>query len=168
MSTYTNCSIELIGTGEQDGTWGLTTNDNLSAIEQLVVGQATLPTTSFSSNQATLTFVASNELQNARAYSINVTATLTGAGTLIVPNVPKTYVIHNNSVGGFSLRLSIFGLSPSNVYVYPGQSLAIYCSGTVIAPIGAVTPVFTIPASAPSLATSHAMTFEHKIGRAHV
>jgi hypothetical protein len=41
-STYsTNLKIELIGTGEQAGTWGNTTNTNLgTALEQAVVGKA--------------------------------------------------------------------------------------------------------------------------------
>jgi hypothetical protein len=46
-STYsTNLKIELIGTGEQAGTWGTTTNTNLrtpgtyQGFEQAVVGKA--------------------------------------------------------------------------------------------------------------------------------
>ena len=39
MSTYSNLAIELIGTGEQDGTWGTTTNVNLgTALEEAIVG----------------------------------------------------------------------------------------------------------------------------------
>ena len=38
MSTYSNLAIELIGTGEQDGTWGTTTNVNLgTALEEAIV-----------------------------------------------------------------------------------------------------------------------------------
>ena len=42
-STYsTNLKIELIGTGEQVGTWGATTNDNFSNVfEQAIVGRGT-------------------------------------------------------------------------------------------------------------------------------
>jgi hypothetical protein len=41
-STYsTNLKIELIGTGEQAGIWGTTTNSNLgTALEQAIVGKA--------------------------------------------------------------------------------------------------------------------------------
>jgi hypothetical protein len=41
-STYsTNLKLELIGTGEQAGTWGTTTNTNLgTALEQAIVGKA--------------------------------------------------------------------------------------------------------------------------------
>ena len=40
-STYSDLKIELIGTGEQDGTWGATTNANLgTAIEEAITGSA--------------------------------------------------------------------------------------------------------------------------------
>ena len=41
MSTYSsNLKIELIGTGEQAGTWGVTTNSNFSNVfEQALVGR---------------------------------------------------------------------------------------------------------------------------------
>ena len=44
MSTYsTNLKIELIGTGEQVGTWGTTTNSNFSNVfEQSIVGRVTV------------------------------------------------------------------------------------------------------------------------------
>ena len=44
MSTYsTNLKIELIGDGEQSGTWGSTTNGNLGTVlEQAIVGKATV------------------------------------------------------------------------------------------------------------------------------
>jgi hypothetical protein len=38
-STYSNLGIELIGTGDQSGTWGTTTNTNLgTALEEAIVG----------------------------------------------------------------------------------------------------------------------------------
>jgi hypothetical protein len=38
-STYSDLKIELIGTGEQVGTWGSTTNVNLgTALEEAIVG----------------------------------------------------------------------------------------------------------------------------------
>ena len=42
-STYTlNNGIELIGTGEQSGTWGDTTNTNLSLLDTALDGQVTV------------------------------------------------------------------------------------------------------------------------------
>jgi hypothetical protein len=65
-STYsTNLKIELIGTGEQAGTWGTTTNSNLgTALEQAIVGKADV---TMSSTTITLTLSNSNAAQDARA-----------------------------------------------------------------------------------------------------
>jgi hypothetical protein len=52
-STYSDLKIELIGTGEQVGTWGATTNTNLgTAIEEAITGSADV---TFSSADVTLT-----------------------------------------------------------------------------------------------------------------
>jgi hypothetical protein len=64
-STYSAIKIELIGTGDQSGTWGDTTNANLgTAIEQAIVGKADI---TVSSTSVTLTLTDSNALQDARA-----------------------------------------------------------------------------------------------------
>jgi hypothetical protein len=56
-STYsTNLKIELIGTGEQAGTWGNTTNSNLgTALEQAIVGKADVTMSSTRSRSRLLT-----------------------------------------------------------------------------------------------------------------
>ena len=41
-STYTNSGIEKIGSGEQAGTWGTTTNNNLDIIDKAINGVQTL------------------------------------------------------------------------------------------------------------------------------
>jgi hypothetical protein len=71
-STYsTNLKIELIGTGEQAGTWGTTTNSNLgTALEQAIVGKADV---TMSSTTITLTLSNSNAAQDARAIYLNLT-----------------------------------------------------------------------------------------------
>ena len=57
-STYSNLKIELIGTGDQSGTWGVTTNTNLgTAIEEAITGSANV---TFSSADVTLTLTNTN------------------------------------------------------------------------------------------------------------
>ena len=93
MSTFSNLKFELIGTGEQSGTWGTTTNTNIgTAIEQALVGMATLETGDFTSNVATLSLSDTNALQDARALCLNITATLSAAGTINVPAIEKPYI----------------------------------------------------------------------------
>jgi hypothetical protein len=63
-STYSDLKIELIGTGEQVGSWGSTTNVNLgTALEEAIVESADV---SFSSIDVTLTLTNTNATQSAR------------------------------------------------------------------------------------------------------
>jgi hypothetical protein len=88
-STFSTLKIELIGDGEQSGTWGNTTNNNWGSsssgsrgLEQAVVGMATLITADFSTNAYTMPYADSNAAQDFRALVLNITATLSGAGTV--------------------------------------------------------------------------------------
>ena len=81
-STYTDLKVELIGTGEQSGSWGTTTNTNLgTALEEAIVGTVDV---TFSSGTVTLTLSNSNATQSARHLRLNLTGTSGGAQNLIV------------------------------------------------------------------------------------
>ena len=128
-STYSNLKFELIGTGEQSGSWGSTTNTNLgTAIEQAIVGMATLATGDFTSNVATLTLTDTNAAQNARALCLNITATLSAAGTVNVPAIQKPYIIINNSSGGYAVTVKVSG--QTGVSVPNGKRTVVYNNGT--------------------------------------
>ena len=128
-STYSNLKFELIATGEQSGAWGATTNTNIgTAIEQAVVGMATLETADFSSNVATLSLSNTNALQDARALCLNITATLSAAGTVNVPAIEKPYIIINNSVGGYAVTVKVSG--QTGVSVPNGKRTVLYNNGT--------------------------------------
>jgi len=128
-STYSNLKFELIATGEQSGAWGATTNTNIgTAIEQAIVGMATLETGDFTSNVATLSLSNTNALQDARALCLNITATLSAAGTINVPAIEKPYIIINNSSGGYAVTVKVSG--QTGVSVPNGKRTAVYNNGT--------------------------------------
>lgn len=130
MSTFSDLKFELIGTGEQSGSWGLTTNANIgTAIEQAIVGMATLETGDFSSNLATLSLSDTTALQDARALCLKITATLSAAGTVEVPAIEKPYIIINNSVGGYAVTVKVTG-RPTGVDVPNGKRTVVYNDGT--------------------------------------
>lgn len=125
-SSYSNLKIELMVKGENDNAWGDITNTNLgTAIEQAIVGMATI-SSGFTSNVATLTLIDTNALQNARAVCLNVTAALTGAGTLNVPAIQKPYIVFNNTA--YSLTVKVSGLT--GVTVPAGKKTVVYNNGT--------------------------------------
>jgi hypothetical protein len=134
-STFSNLKIELIATGEQSGTWGATTNNNLGSnsagsrgLEQAVVGMATLITADFTANSYTLAYTDSNDAQDFRALVLNITATLSGAGEVIVPAIEKPYLVFNNSVGGFDVTVKVSG--QTGITVPNGQKAYVYNNGT--------------------------------------
>jgi hypothetical protein len=127
-STYSNLKIQLMTQGENNNQWGNITNTNLgTAMEQAMVGMATI-SSGFTTNVATLTLTNTNTLQDARAVCLNVTATLTGDGTLNVPAIQKPYLIFNNTSGGFALTVKVAG--QTGVSVPNGKKTIVYNNAT--------------------------------------
>jgi hypothetical protein len=128
-STYSDLKIELIGNGEQSGTWGSTTNTNLgTALEEAIVGRATAD---FSANSdLTITLTDVNTTQVARHYILNVTSgvSLTATRNLIVPTTDKPYIIENNTTGGQSIVVKTS--AGSGVTVPNGKKVMVYANST--------------------------------------
>ena len=129
-STYsTNLKIELIGTGEQSGTWGSTTNTNLgTALEQSIVGYGNPNFTSDAN--LTITLTDSNATQTARNFALNVTSSvsLTTTRNLIVPTIQKTYMVRNNTTGSQSIVVKTS--AGTGVTVPNGAYTVVYTDGT--------------------------------------
>ena len=98
-STYsTNLAIELIGTGDQAGSWGNTTNTNLGTlIEQAISGYVTQAVSTGTDTTITIP-------NGATGVARNMYIELTGTGgtntNLIVPANKKLYFIFNNTSSG--------------------------------------------------------------------
>lgn len=125
-STYSDLKIELIGTGEQSGTWGTTTNTNLgTAIEQAITGSGDV---AFSSADVTLSLTNTNASQTARNLRLNLTGTSGGARNLTVPNIEKFYIITN----GLADEVTVKNTTGSTYIVPAGTTAQVFSSGTGI------------------------------------
>lgn len=124
-STYsTSLKLELIGTGEESGTWGVTTNNNLGTLlEQAITGVVAITMTD-ANYTLTSTNGASDEARNA---VIQVTGTNTATRSVIAPSVEKTYVIRNNTTGGQNIVIKT--ALGSGVTILNGQTNVVYCDG---------------------------------------
>ena len=128
-NTYSDLKFEIIGIGNNDGTWGPIANTNIgTAIEQAIAGMATLVTGDFTANVATLVDANTNAAQNFRAFCLNITATLSAAGTVNVPAIEKPYLVLNNSVGGFAVTVKVSGQTGVSIVV--GEKCTVYYNGT--------------------------------------
>ena len=133
MSTYSNLSVELIGTGEQSGTWGTTTNTNLgTAMEEAIVGTVDQ---AVGTGDTTLTWsVSSNATQVARHLRLNLTGSAGGSGNLIIPTTAaggantfkKQFIIKNSSTTAITVKTA----SGTGVLVPAGKSSFVYADGT--------------------------------------
>jgi hypothetical protein len=140
-STYSDLKIELIGTGEQSGTWGTTTNNNLgTALGEAITGTADV---AFSSADVTLTLTNTNAAQTARNLRLNLTGTSGGARNLILGSgcqIEKIYLVNN----GLADAVTVKNTTGSGVVVPAGKSMYVfnnavdvvdvltYFSGTVV------------------------------------
>jgi hypothetical protein len=141
-STYSQYKIELVGTGEQAGTWGTTTNNNFGSatpgtyqgFEQAIGGRADVTM----SGTTTLSLTNSNAAQDARALYLNLSGTLSGAADLVVPALQKSYLVKNGTTGGFAVTIKVIG--QTGVSIPNGKTVWVYNNGTDI-----VTAVDFIP-----------------------
>jgi len=137
-STYSDLKIELIGTGEQVGTWGSTTNANLgTAIEEAIVGSSDV---AFSSADVTLTLTNTNGSQAARHLRLNLTGTSGGARNLVLGSgcqIDKPYIINN----GLADTVTVKNTTGTGVAVPAGKSMMVFNDGTNVVEVTTHTPV---------------------------
>ena len=131
-STYsTNLAIELIGTGDQSGTWGTTTNTNLGTlIEQSISGYVTQAVTTGTDTTLTIPNGASGVARN---MYIELTGTGGAATNLIVPANKKLYFVFNNTTGQVTVKVA----AQTGVSVPNGKKYLLVSNGTDI--ISAIT-----------------------------
>ena len=130
-STYSQYKIELIGTGEQPGIWGNTTNNNFGSstpgeyrgFEQAIGGKADV---NMDSTTKTLSLTNSSGPQDARALYLNLTGTPGGAAVLEVPAIQKGYLVKNGSNQVVTVKVT----GQTGVAVPVGATMWLYNNGT--------------------------------------
>ena len=150
-STYSQYKLELIGTGEQAGTWGTTTNSNFGSatpgtyqgFEQAIGGKATIDLSA--GGTIALTLTNSNAAQNARALFFDLSGSPSGAVTLQVPAIQKSYIVKNGS--GQTVTVEISG--GTGVAVPNGSTTVVYADGTNVVTGLNYTPALTLGAALP-------------------
>ena len=123
-STYTtSLKIQQIGSGEQAGVWGSSTNTNWTLIEQAVAGVQTI-------NMSNANYTLSNlngTLDEARNAVLVITGTNSGVYQVIAPLVAKTYIVSNQTSGGYAITIG--GTTGAVVSIPNGITASVYCDG---------------------------------------
>jgi hypothetical protein len=137
-STFSSLKFELIATGEQDGTWGDTTNTNIgTAIEQAITGSGDV---TFSGADVTLTLANSNSPQTARNLRLVCVGTSGGVRQLIVPAIEKQYIVKNELADTVTIKTS----AGSGVAVPTGRTMVVFNNGTDVVEVTTYIPTLSV------------------------
>jgi microcystin-dependent protein len=143
-STYSpNLQIELLGSGDQAGNWGSTTNTNLGTlVEQAVSGYASQ---AINGTDVTLAMTPG---ASATARNMYLTLSGSGAANLIVPTNTKLYYIYNTASTAITVKTS----AGSGISVPVNARICLFCDGTnvVVAENYMVSPSFSGTPTAPT------------------
>ena len=130
-STYSQLKIELIGTGDQAGTWGTTTNTNLgTAVEEAITGSANV---TFASSNVALALTDTNAAQTARNLRLNLVGTISSQQHLFVPPIEKQYLVVNGLTNSVIIaNASNTGATGTTFTLPAGRSSIVFNDGTNI------------------------------------
>jgi len=125
-STWSNLGLRLMTTGENDGTWGAQTNDNLNRIEDAISGYATIAV----SGNVSLTFTTqptSYVDENGRNKILVFTGTPGATKTITLPDIEAHYFVQNDTDSSLTFQ------SGTNAVTYTlpsGRDTAIFVDGS--------------------------------------
>ena len=124
-STYTdNSGIELIGVGEQSGTWGTTTNNNLEIIDKALNGVTDVAVT----GDMNIAVSDGDKTSNGHTRVLKLTGSLSSEATLtITPDDREAFYIVHNTAGDAVRFKQISG--NTGIVVPNGAKAFIYADG---------------------------------------
>ena len=121
-STYSNIGLEKIGTGEQSGVWGTTTNTNFDLLDDAITGVVTVTLTGDQNLS-----LSDGTVSDGGKFVIKFTSSLSSSVTVTVQptDTKKVYVIQNATSHDVVMKQG----SGTTVTVGTGTFKLIYCDG---------------------------------------
>ena len=128
-STYSDrLKLELQGTGENAGTWGDKTNNNLDVLDAFAAGY--LSKNVGGSADVTLTTANASATAESSNKVLDLNGLLTGNIKVFIPAKENNYIVYNNTSGSFSLTVAATGHSANGVAITQGAYDVVYCDGS--------------------------------------
>jgi hypothetical protein len=127
-SSYsTDLKLQLMVTGEDPGTWGDNTNNNLNLLQQAIVGFQSIALTSVN----TTLVMTDATISNARNAVLRFTGAITANCTIFVASgIEKTYTVDNATTGAFTVALNQVGGSSVIFDATDKSHKLVYLDGT--------------------------------------
>jgi hypothetical protein len=130
-STYSSSlNLELQATGENSGTWGTITNNNLQKLESAIKGYVSVAVASTSDSLTASDGSTTDEQSNA---IIKLTGTLTGNTTMACEAVESWYIVDNaTTMGTYTLNFKPAGGSGTTDGLIAGSKHILYTDGSTM------------------------------------
>jgi hypothetical protein len=128
-STYSSTlNLELQATGENSGTWGTITNNNIQKLESAIKGYVSVAIASTSDSLTATDGSTTDEQSNA---IIKLTGTLTGNTTMSCEAVEAWYIVDNaTTMGTYTLNFKPSGGTGTTDGLIAGSKHLLYTDGT--------------------------------------
>jgi len=128
----TNLALGQPVTGTESGTWGDDVNNSVTAYLDIAVAgglAVSITTTDVTLSLTQGTSSATNIGSTTAQYAIlNVSGAMTAARNLILPSSSKSYIINNNTTGGFALTVK--GSATSGITMVNGEKAVVAWNGS--------------------------------------
>jgi hypothetical protein len=135
-TTYTDLGLSLMLTGENSGTWGDITNDNLELIQQ---GFAGYEAVTVNGTGTTTLDIIDATISNGRNAVIKLTGTITGNIVVTIPDsIEKIYIIENGTVGVFTVEFKTVSGTGVTFATTDKSTKILFADGTNIVDTGTV------------------------------
>jgi len=130
-ATYsTGLRTELMATGEESGTWGTVTNNNFSQVFEYSIAGVYAKTLTDADTTLTNGDGPQTQANNeARQNTLILSGTITAARVIQFPATSKTYMVYNNTSGGYALTLRL-GAGGNTLSVVNGKMRIVATDGT--------------------------------------
>ena len=130
-STYTSTlNLELQASGENSGTWGTITNNNLTKVESAIKGYVSVAIASTTDSLTATDGTTADEQSNA---IIKLTGTLTGNTTMQCEAVENWYIVDNaTTMGTYTLNFKPAGRTGTTDGLIAGSKHILYTDGSTM------------------------------------
>jgi hypothetical protein len=135
-STYSSSlRIELIGSGDQAGAWGATTDNSFAYVfDTAIAGYQAVPITSTSQALTYVNGATATANLNQAVYAMLKFTGASAATSVYIPPVSKQYILYNNS--GYTITVynsTVIGnttAAGSGVSIVNGDAITVWSDGT--------------------------------------
>lgn len=129
MSSYSNTGLELIGSGQQAGSWGTTTNTNLQIIDKMISQKETITLSGTTQTLTVADGVLSSTDRKAAYLKFNGAPGGNCTVTIDPDDMERIYIVENAVTDGYGVIINQGSGTGDTVSIAPGAISMVYLPG---------------------------------------